>query len=88
MNKLGYQLINYGDIYDKSAIVSKLNTKILGQNLFFDIIDSTNDELKRMAASGACEGTVVVAKARPAAEVVEEDVGNQMLTMEFICLFF
>jgi len=35
VNKLGYQLINYGDIYDKSAIVSKLNTKILGQNLFF-----------------------------------------------------
>ena len=65
VNKLGYQLINYGDIYDKSAIVSKLNTKILGQNLFFfDIIDSTNDELKRMAASGACEGTVVVAKSQ------------------------
>lgn len=61
INRLGYQLVNSGDIYDRSAIVSKLNTKILGRNLyFFDVIDSTNNELKRMAADGASEGTVVV----------------------------
>lgn len=64
-NKLGYQLINFGDIYDKSAIVSKLNTKIIGQDLlFFDTIDSTNDELKRMATNDASDGTVVVAKSQ------------------------
>jgi len=61
VNKLGYRLVNSGDIYDRSTIVSKLNTEILGKSLyFFDTIDSTNDELKRMAADGACEGTVVV----------------------------
>lgn len=65
INKLGYQLVNSGDVYDRSSIVSKLNTKILGQNLFFfDVIDSTNDELKRMAAGGACEGTVVIARSQ------------------------
>lgn len=65
INKLGYQLVNSGDIYDCSAIVSKLNTKILGKRIFFfDTIDSTNDELKRMAADGACEGTVVVSKSQ------------------------
>lgn len=35
INKLGYQLVNSGDIYDRSAIVSKLNTKILGKRIFF-----------------------------------------------------
>ncbi|NLM12069.1 MAG: biotin--[acetyl-CoA-carboxylase] ligase [Clostridiaceae bacterium] len=63
INRLGYQLVNSGDIYDRSSIVSKLNTKILGKNLFFfDVIDSTNDELKKMAADGAPEGTVVVSR--------------------------
>jgi len=61
INRLGYQLVNSGDIYDRSTIISKLNTKLLGRNLyFFDTIDSTNNELKRMAANGASEGTVVV----------------------------
>lgn len=62
INRLGYQLINSGDIYDRSSVISRLNTKILGRNLyFFDTIDSTNNELKRMAANGACEGTVILA---------------------------
>ncbi|NLX76218.1 MAG: biotin--[acetyl-CoA-carboxylase] ligase [Clostridiaceae bacterium] len=62
-NRLGYQLVNSGDIYDRSSVLSKLNTKILGRNLFFfDEIDSTNDELKKMAADGAPDGTVVIAR--------------------------
>lgn len=62
VNRLGYQLVDSGDVYDRGSILSMLNTKILGRNLYFyDTIDSTNNELKRMAADGACEGTVVVA---------------------------
>jgi len=62
INRLGYQLIDSGDVYDRSSVLSRLNTKILGRNLYFhETIDSTNNELKKMAAGGACEGTVVVA---------------------------
>ncbi|AGC69624.1 bifunctional protein biotin operon repressor/biotin--[acetyl-CoA-carboxylase] synthetase BirA [Thermoclostridium stercorarium subsp. stercorarium DSM 8532] len=62
VNRLGYQLVNSGDVYDRGTILSRLNTKILGKNLYFyETIDSTNNELKKMAAEGACEGTVVIA---------------------------
>ncbi|MDD4296739.1 MAG: biotin--[acetyl-CoA-carboxylase] ligase [Ruminiclostridium sp.] len=58
----GYRLKGFQDIYDKSAIVSQLNTKTLGKKLFFlSEIDSTNNELKRLSAEGAEEGTTVVA---------------------------
>lgn len=59
----GYCLRDFRDIYDKSAIISQLNTKLLGKNLIFlNEIDSTNNELKRLSAAGAEEGTVVVAE--------------------------
>jgi BirA family biotin operon repressor/biotin-[acetyl-CoA-carboxylase] ligase len=59
----GYCLRDFQDIFDRSAIISQLNTKLLGKNLIFlDEVDSTNNELKRLAAAGASEGTTVIAK--------------------------
>jgi len=59
----GYCLKDFQDIYDKSAIISQLNTKLLGKKLIFlDETDSTNNELKRLSAAGAEEGTTVIAK--------------------------
>jgi len=58
----GYQLEGSLDFYSRCAIVSQLNTKVLGRDLIFlHEIDSTNNELKRLAANGAQEGTVVIA---------------------------
>lgn len=58
----GYRLENLCDVFDKSAIVSQLDTKMLGTKLIFlGEIDSTNNELKRLSAAGAEEGTTVVA---------------------------
>jgi BirA family biotin operon repressor/biotin-[acetyl-CoA-carboxylase] ligase len=58
----GYRLDDYSDSYDREAIISRLQTKIIGQELIFlDETDSTNNELKRLAANGLKEGTVVIA---------------------------
>ena len=47
-----------------SSIERYLNTRWLGRNggiLFFDEVDSTNEELKRRAAAGAPEGLIAAA---------------------------
>jgi BirA family biotin operon repressor/biotin-[acetyl-CoA-carboxylase] ligase len=63
VSRRGYKMGVYQDVFNRDAIVSQLNTTVLGSNLnFYDEIDSTNNELKRLAANGAAEGTVVVAE--------------------------
>lgn len=63
VSRRGYRLESVEDVFSQSAVASQLQTKIMGKNLYyFQEIDSTNDELKRMAANGAREGTVVLAE--------------------------
>jgi len=63
VSRRGYKMGVYQDVFNRDAISSQLSTTILGRNLiFYDEIDSTNNELKRLAANGAAEGTVVVAE--------------------------
>lgn len=58
----GYRLLESGDVYNDSEIKSLLRTKWAGQKLvFLDEIDSTNNEVKRLAEHGAPEGLLVVA---------------------------
>jgi BirA family biotin operon repressor/biotin-[acetyl-CoA-carboxylase] ligase len=63
VSKRGYRLDTSPDLYDRSALISVLHTETLGKDIIFlKETDSTNNELKRLAASGAPEGTVVIAE--------------------------
>ena len=58
----GYRIVDESDAFGERSIKSVLHTSWLGQELlFFNEIDSTNDELKRRADKGAKEGLVAVA---------------------------
>lgn len=58
----GYCLKGSGDILSLHELNRYMETKWLGKNLhFYEKIDSTNLEAKRLADGGAPEGTVVVA---------------------------
>lgn len=59
----GYRLVASGDVYNDSEIRSLLKTRQAGCSLvFLDEVDSTNNEVKRLAERGAPEGTLVVAE--------------------------
>ncbi len=59
----GYSLKETPDHLLPEEIKNGLNTKTIGRNiLYFDCLDSTNLEAKRLAAEGAEEGTVLVAE--------------------------
>lgn len=61
VSRRGYRLDTTPDLFDRSALVSLLKTKKLGNDIIFlKETDSTNNELKRLAAGGAPEGTVVI----------------------------
>ena len=50
------------DFFGETALKEALKTKYLGQDiLYFDEIDSTNEEIKRRANEGAKEGLLAVA---------------------------
>lgn len=58
----GYRLAGVDDAFGEKTIRMHMNTEWLGRELlFFDTIDSTNDELKRRAAKGAPEGLMAAA---------------------------
>lgn len=58
----GYCLRESGDILSHHELSRHMDTKWMGKALhFYDTIDSTNLEAKRLADSGAPEGTLVVA---------------------------
>jgi BirA family biotin operon repressor/biotin-[acetyl-CoA-carboxylase] ligase len=60
--KKGYRLSQSGNPYGKLAIQGGLTSSRFGHRLeFFKAVDSTNTVLKRFAADGAPEGTVVIA---------------------------
>lgn len=57
----GYYLKTSPDIFSYSEIKSVLNTKWIGEELyFFEEIDSTNTKAKQLAETGASSGTLVV----------------------------
>ncbi len=63
----GYRLTGSGDVLSEAEIRSTLTTRWAGQNLVVhDEIDSTNDEIRRLAESGAVEGTLAVAEIQTA----------------------
>ena len=63
----GYRLCSAGDVLSEAEIASVLETKSLGRNLrFFDEIDSTNNELRRIAENGAPDGTLAIAEIQTA----------------------
>lgn len=59
----GYKLISSPNMVSVSVIESGLKTKILAKNIFcYDSIDSTNEEAKRQAVSGAPNGSLFIAE--------------------------
>lgn len=58
----GYRIVDSDSAFGENSIKNALKTKWLGKpTVFFDEIDSTNDEVKRRADKGAAEGLLVVA---------------------------
>ncbi|MGL5260258.1 MAG: biotin--[acetyl-CoA-carboxylase] ligase [Lachnospiraceae bacterium] len=58
----GYKLKSYPDILSHNEIASRLLTKWVGKDLyFFETIDSTNKELRKLAEKDAKHGTIVLA---------------------------
>lgn len=63
----GYMLEGFPQNLCEEAVKCRLNTKIIGRELkVFDTITSTNDHLKKLAAKGAKEGTVIVSREQTA----------------------
>lgn len=59
----GYRLISSPDVLLSDEIKSQLSTKWFGNKiLYFDTIDSTNNEIKRQAEKGAPCGTLAIAE--------------------------
>ena len=59
----GYRLVSTPDVLLSEEIRSLLDTKWFGSSiLYFDTIDSTNNEIKRQAEKGAAEGTLAIAE--------------------------
>ncbi len=50
------------EVFNEESVKALLKTKVMGKNIkFFDLIGSTNDELRSLAYDGAAEGAAVVA---------------------------
>ncbi len=59
----GYRIVGRPDRITAEEIASRLNSDWAAQSVrYFDSIDSTNNEAKRLAEQGAPEGTLVVAE--------------------------
>lgn len=59
----GYRILRAPDCISEMELKRCLNTRIIGKNLVvLDSVGSTNDYLKRLAAEGAPNGTVVTAR--------------------------
>lgn len=63
----GYRLCGAGDVLSEAEIASVLQTERLGRNIrFLDVIESTNNEIRRMAENGAPDGTLAIAEIQTA----------------------
>lgn len=64
-SRLGYCLRQTPDRLLPAEIGAKLSTTIIGQEIhYFDELDSTNNQGKKLAINGCPEGTIVVAEAQ------------------------
>jgi BirA family biotin operon repressor/biotin-[acetyl-CoA-carboxylase] ligase len=62
-SRSGYALVDTPDRLLPGEIQHGLQTQVIGKDIiFYESIDSTNNEAKRLAAKGAAHGTVVVAE--------------------------
>ncbi|WP_097026886.1 biotin--[acetyl-CoA-carboxylase] ligase [Clostridium peptidivorans] len=63
VSRKGYKLISSPDLLTFEEISPYLNTHYIGkQIIYFDSIDSTNNEAKKLASSGCLEGTVIISE--------------------------
>lgn len=63
----GYRLIHPEAMYNQAEIINDMQTKIMGQNVYFyQSIDTTNNRARELAYEGATEGTLVVAEQQTA----------------------
>lgn len=63
--KLGYRLEHIPDLLTPEEIKADLATQMFGRYIhYFNEVTSTQDEARRLAESGAAEGTLVVAEAQ------------------------
>lgn len=63
----GYRLIHPEVMYNQAEIINNMQTKIMGQNVYFyQSIDTTNNRARELAYEGAPEGTLVVAEQQTA----------------------
>ncbi len=59
----GYRILSRPDVITAEEIESRLDTEWAAQTVvFYDSIDSTNNEARRLAEEGAAHGTLVVAE--------------------------
>lgn len=59
----GYRLVEMPDLLNEREIMEGLKTEVAGKRLvILDSVDSTNEEIKRMAAKGEPGGTIVAAE--------------------------
>ena len=67
VNNKGYRLLETPDVMYEQELKSILHTKWFGSRiLYFDSVDSTNNELKRQAEKQVCHGMVAVAEEQTA----------------------
>lgn len=58
----GYRLLSSPDRMTREEVIGQLDTGMIGQNyIYLEETDSTNEEIKRLAAKGAPHGSVVAA---------------------------
>lgn len=63
VSRKGYKLISSPDLLTFEEISPYLNTYYIGKQInYFNSIDSTNNEAKKLAASGCSEGTVIISE--------------------------
>ena len=58
----GYRLLATPDVITKEELKSIIRTQVIGSDIeYYDQVDSTNNEAKKLARKGAKDGTLVVA---------------------------
>ena len=63
VSRKGYRILARPDKITAEEVKSRLNTKWAGNQVcFYESIDSTNNEARRLAENGAAEGTLILAE--------------------------
>lgn len=74
----GYRLLYSPDLLSAEEVKNSLSTKVLGSDIkYFTTTDSTNNQAKKLALSGAVDGTIVISE--------EQGGGRGRLSRSFFC---